>query len=299
MADLTPGRAVAALGFGDSAGQPVACYDATAITHSAAHMRVVPSLMSDTLEGIRRDYFEARAGDPGAVVAVLVTPVERDADYGLVFVAAGGPLAGCGEASMFAARLLLESQPEATLETGAGLIAARSSGGGAVALTMPPGTSRIDVAKVDYDGNQLEVRTVTAGGNVFAAVAAAELALETSAAEASALTEIGSALLSTLRKGAPELIRPHMLLLTTPVDSARTRSAVIWGDGILNMGPCGTGTCARYILAVEDGDVAPRGPLSHVSPFGYAFTANSVGDAHDSPDATIQVEISGPVTVTG
>ncbi|WP_165975432.1 proline racemase family protein [Actinomadura rubrisoli] len=283
--------------FGDTEGQPVACYDATAVPHSASRMREVPSLMADTLEEIRRDCFEARAGDPGTIVAVLVTPVRSDADYGLVFVAADGPLGGCGEASMFAAMLVLGSRPEVRLETGAGLITARPSGEAGIALTMPPGSPRIDAADVRCEGRRLRVRTVAAGGNVFAAVSAAELALEISAAEAHVLIERGSALLSALRAAAPGPARPNMLLLTTPVSSARTTSAVIWGDAIMNMGPCGTGTCARYILAVEDGDVVPGSRLAHVSPFDNAFTASSVDLG--SPDGPIQIEISGRVTVTG
>lgn len=297
MAEAQVSHAVTPLAFGDTEGQPVACYDATAVTHSASHMREVPSLMADTLEEIRRDYFETRAGDPGAIVAVLVTPVQADADHGMVFVAADGPLGGCGEASMFAAMLVLGSRPEVTFETGAGLITARSSGEAGIALTMPPGTAQIDVADVIYDGKQLQVRTLTAGGNVFAAVSAAELGLDISAAEAHALTERGSALLTTLRAGAPALARPELLLLTTPVSAARTTSAVVWGDAILNMGPCGTGTCARYILAVEDGDVVPGSHLSHASPFDNAFTARSVDDdRHGSPDVPIQIEITGRAT---
>jgi proline racemase len=280
---------VTPLGFGDSEGQPVACYDATAVTHSARQLRDVPSLMADTLEQVRHDYFDARAGDSGAIVAVLVEPVQSRADYGLVFVAAGGPLGGCGEASMFAATLVLGSRPEVSLETGAGPIIARSSGEDGITLTMPPGTSRVDVTELDYEGKRLQVRTVDAGGNVFAVVPAAELALEISATQAHALAERGSALLDTLRAGVPGVARPDMLMLTTPVDSARTTSAVIWGDAILNLGPCGTGTCARYILAVEDGDVVPGSRLTHVSPFGNAFTATSAGDD--------RIEITGRATV--
>ncbi|MEU5869808.1 hypothetical protein ABZ815_52210, partial [Nonomuraea sp. NPDC047529] len=96
--------------------------------------------------------------------------VRSEADLGLVFVAADGPLDGCGEASMFAAMLVLGSRPEVRLETGAGLIIARSSGEARITLTMPPGTSRVDVAEVSYEGKRLQVRTVTAGGNIFAAV---------------------------------------------------------------------------------------------------------------------------------
>ena len=293
-------RETAPLAFGDAEGQPVACYDAMAVNHSASTMREVPSLMTDTLEAIRHDFFDTRAGDSGAIVAVLVTPVQSDADFGLVFVAADRPLGGCGEASMFAAMLLLGSRPELRFETGAGVITARSAGAARIALTMPPGASRIDVADIDYEGRRLRVRTVEAGGNVFTEVSAAELALEVSAAGAHALTERGSALLSTLRATPPGFASPDMLLLTTPVRSGHTKSAVIWGDAILNMGPCGTGTCARYILAVEDGDVVPGGRLSHASPFDNEFTASSVDDAlHGSPDMPIQIEISGRVTVTG
>ncbi|TCO59627.1 proline racemase family protein [Actinocrispum wychmicini] len=280
------------LAFGDTEGQPVACYDATAVTHAASQMREVPALMADTLEEIRRDYFDVHAGDPGAIVAVLVTPVDSDADHGLVFVAADGPLGGCGEASMFAAMLVLESRPEVRLETGAGLITARSAKDARVVLTMPPGTSRVDVAEVDYEGKRLRVRTVSVGGNVFAAVSAAELAVEISAAAAHTLTERGSALLKALSAGPA---RPNMLLLTTPVKSARTTSAVIWGDAILNLGPCGTGTCARYILAVEDGDVVPGSRLVHVSPFDNVFTASSV----DDPGGSRAIQISGRPAVTG
>ncbi|MFF4197920.1 proline racemase family protein [Nonomuraea sp. NPDC001831] len=256
--------------FGDTEGQPVACYDATAVPHSGSRMREVPALMADTLEEIQRDYFEARAGDPGAIVAVLVAPVRSEADLGLVFMAADGPLDGCGEASMFAAMLVLGSRPEVRLETGAGLIIARSSGEARITLTMPPGTSRVDVAEVSYEGKRLQVRTVTAGGNVFAAVSAAELELEVSAAGARALTEHGSALLGTLRAGPA---RPHMLLLTTPVTSARTTSAVVWGDAVLHMGPCGTGTCARCSLAVEDGDVVPGSRLAASTSSGVVYSS--------------------------
>ncbi|MGW2216494.1 proline racemase family protein [Nonomuraea sp. NPDC001684] len=206
----------------------------------------------------------------GAIVAVLVAPVRSEADLGLVFMAADGPLDGCGEASMFAAMLVLGSRPEVRLETGAGLIIARSSGEARITLTMPPGTSRVDVAEVSYEGKRLQVRTVTAGGNVFAAVSAAELELEVSAAGARALTEHGSALLGTLRAGPA---RPHMLLLTTPVTSARTTSAVVWGDAVLHMGPCGTGTCARCSLAVEDGDVVPGSRLAASTSSGVVYSS--------------------------
>lgn len=286
------------LAFGDTEGQPVGCYDATDITHSASHLREVPSLIANTLEEVRRDYFETRAGHPGAILAVLVTAVQNDADYGMVFVAADGPLGGCGEASMFAAMLGLGFRPEMTFETGTGILTARSSGEDDIALTMPSGSSRVDVNDVTFEGKPLRVRTVTAGGNVFAAVAAADLALEISAEETHALTERGSALLTALR--ATPGLAPNMLLLTTPVSSARTRSAVIWGDAILNMGPCGTGTCARYILAVEDGDVVRGTPLSHVSPIDNVFTARSVGDPlRGSPELPIQIEITGRATVAG
>lgn len=291
--------AVNPLAFGDTEGQPVACYDATTATHAASQLREVPTLLAHALEEIRHDYFDVRAGDPGAIVAVLVAPVRSDADYGLVFVYGDGPLGGCGEATMFAASLVLALGAEVRLETGAGVITAHPTRKGRIALTMPPGDAQVDVGEVDYDRRRLRVRTVATGGNVFAAVPAADLALEISATSAADLTKRGAALLETLRSSMPGLARPNMLLLTTPVEGARTTSAVVWGDAILNRGPCGTGTCARYILAVEDGELVPGSRLCHLSPFGNAFTAVSVGnDLHGSADGQIQVEISGRVAVT-
>jgi len=280
------------LGEGTSEGQPVACYDAT-----LSRRRKAPDDTDELgrqLELIRVDYFETRRSDPAAIVAVLIAPSSSIADHGLKFVAAGGPLGGCGEATLFATQICTASRADSSVvfETSAGLIVGRNLGSGVIAISMPAVPPASVSEDVDHGTGSLRIRSVTAGGNHFAIVTADDLGVRLDQPSLDDLTAAGNDLLVSLRRRATasgEHRAPDMLMITEPVADSSTRSAVIWGDSVLNHGPCGTGTCARYVLAVEDGDVSPGAPLVHASPFGHSFEARSiaVGDRRTTDGLTI------------
>jgi proline racemase len=262
------------LASGSTSGQPVACFDASSVAHGAESMTGVRAALTGTLEWVRAEFFKRMDGDPSAIVAVLTRPARPEADYGLLFVAADGPLGGCGEATMFAcATRPAGAGSSVVFDTTSGLISGTDGGSGSVTLRMPPVAGPSATHSVTIDGRALTVRTVPAAGNTFCVVAAADAGLDLSST--GRLARHGDVL---LRQVAAALsgngqAPPDMLLLTEPVSGNATRSAVIWGNEILNQGPCGTGTCARLVTALADGEIGPGSVLRHHSPFGTAFEA--------------------------
>jgi proline racemase len=276
---------------GMSEGQPVACYDALSSGQCDDSQA-----LAEQLELIRVHYFEKRCSDPSAIVAVVFAPSTEDADYGLRFVAAHGPLGGCGEATLFATAMCTNPKvdPTVTFETSAGPIVGRNLGSGRIAVEMPPVASASVGQQVEYRDQFLRIRSASAGGNRFAAVTADDLGVRVDQSALRELTATGYDLLRWLRGPGGEVPAPDMLLITEPVTEASTRSAVIWGDGVLNRGPCGTGTCVRYVLAVEDGEVSAGAQLVHRSPFGHSFEARSSGSGTIDQ---LDIVLSGLVTM--
>ncbi|MFE0154857.1 proline racemase family protein [Nonomuraea sp. NPDC059007] len=262
------------LASGSTSGQPVACADLTSIAHGADSMAGVGAALGPALEEVRAQFFTAMAGDPGAIVAVVTRPPRPDADDGLLFVAADGPLGGCGEASMFAGAVRSPGDGATVVfDTAGGLIRATDRGDGTMTLRMPAAARPPGAYVVEVGGRPYTVRAVSVAGNSFLALPAAAAGLDLGRPDE--LAGPGDAF---LREAGAELAartgeRPGLLLLTEPVVDGDTRSAVVWGERIVNVGPCGTGTCARLVLALADGELAENETLRHFSPYGSAFEA--------------------------
>jgi proline racemase len=271
------------LATGSSSGQPVACVDATSVAPDA-------SALAGTLEQIRTDFFGRLQGDPGAIVAVLTSATAHGAHYGLRFVAADGPLGGCGEATMFATAVRSAGPgTDVVFETTTGPITGTSDGSGSVSLRMPT-ASAITSHQLTVAGRQLAVRTVSVAGNDFAVLVADQAGIGFVGDPSEQLAARGDVLRRSIGAALPD--PPALLLLTEPVVDGSTRSVVVWGDAVLNVGPCGTGTCARLTVALEDGELGPAEVLDHYSPFGFAFQArlDTAGDP--------RIVISGSVDIT-
>nr|WP_283136411.1 proline racemase family protein [Rhizohabitans arisaemae] len=278
----------------------MACVDASSVVHGATSMDGVREALAETLERIRTEFFDERNGDPDSIVAVVTRPPAPGADHGLLFVAADGPLGGCGEATMLAGRMLA-SGPGSTvvLDTTAGPILAADLGNGSMALRMQTPAEHSADHVVGVEGRRLRVRTLTVAGNTFAVVAADDVGLDIGGTLPVLLASRGDALLraiSTAVVGRTAETAPTMLLLTEPVVGGSTTSAVVWGNAILNRGPCGTGTCARLVVALEDGEIGAGNTLQHMSPFGYAFTARLDGaslgaGAGEGPHIVLQGQV--------
>ena len=173
------------------------------------------------------------------------------------------------------------------LETTSGLIRSRPLVDGAVDITMPPVVEPPRDHFLDLDGTSARGRVVTVAGNTFMSVRAVDLAIDLEAADPGAVRKLGDEL---LRRSAGELRdlgepEPGLLMITEPVVDGATRSAVVW-DGILNRGPCGTGTCARLVLAIVDGELESSESLRHSSPFGEAFHAELAPGRVPAPRGT-------------
>ncbi|NUT37366.1 MAG: hypothetical protein HOV79_30330 [Hamadaea sp.] len=265
------------LATGTSSGQPVACVEATAADQAADH---------DLTDAVRHDYFVRRGGDPASIVAVVSPSPSPGWDDRLVFVVSDGLIGGCGEATMFAAAVRSSGAgSRRTFDTAAGPIEATDLGAGAVRLRLPEAGAVPRTHLLDTGDRRLRLRTVAVGGNTFAALPAAELGLRPVEPAAAELRRAGVDLLRRLEG-------PGLLLLTEPVMAGATSSAVVWGENILNLGPCGTGTAARMILALHDGELAAGDELVHRSPYGHAFRARARSTGHER----VNVDIEGTVT---
>ena len=295
MGDAPDPRVIAS---GWTSGQPVACVDATSIEHSATTMAEVRSQLTPLLARVRETWFQQLGGDATSIVAVLTRPAAVEADAGLLFVAAAGPLGGCGEATMFARSVCSRGAGSTVVvDTAGGQILAADSGDGEISLVMPPTSEHSHEYAMQLCGRRVCVRTLTVAGNVFAALPAAAVDLDLDVVPAEEITHHGNVLLAEVNAQLPPgVAEAGLLLLMTPVVEGSSRSAVVW-DGILNRGPCGTGTAARLILAVEDGDLSEADELVHASPFGEVFRARLATDSGESAQQGLRVQLAGHVTV--
>ncbi|MFF0451523.1 proline racemase family protein [Streptomyces sp. NPDC004609] len=287
------------LASGNASGQPVACFDATSLAHGASSMARAREALTGALDQVRAAYFDRMRGDPGAIVAVVTRPARPDADEGLLFVTADGVLGGCGEATMFACATRSPGTGSTvvfdTAATG-GPIRGTDDGAGSVSLRMPT----VDEPSVSHPVTvpSQPFRTVTVSGNSFLVVPADAVGLGLDDTPEELLATRGDAL---LREASAVVVRrtgqapPALLLLTEPVVGCVTRSAVVWGNAVLNRGPCGTGTCARLVTALEDGEMGADEVLTHHSPFGPAFEARLDTRSRLDPAKGLDIVLRGRV----
>jgi proline racemase len=275
-------------------------------------LRVRAQLVDDRLP--RR----ARAGNEDApLIAVLTPPVTPAAQFGLFFMYPGGYYVSCGEGTIGAATVAIETgmvarqgaETRIVIDTEAGPVAtiARCEGDRVTSVTLEWTPSYVLLAEqvVEVEGIGEVPLDISVGvGNVFAIVQAETLGVAVQREQTTRIARRGMAVREAVNaqlrveinggKTAVDNVLVHQL----PDARGISPNALVWGPGQVDAAPCGSGTCARMALFHHRGlmdvgsSVVSRGLL------GLDFTGRIRGVTTVDGRAAILPEITGTAYLT-
>ena len=290
----------------------------------------VPRVPGATMADKRR-HFEARLdwirtglclpprGHAGMLVAVLTEPVSSDADFGLLFMYPDGYYVSCGEATLGAATVAVETglvarlgaETPVVIDTEAGTVraTARSDGARVREVTirwLPSYVALPDAAVKLPELGEVALDVVVGVGNVFAVVEAARLGV---AVRRDAVPELAArgmavrhAIAEQLRVEVPGLGRASVdnVLIHVPPDAEGVSpNALVWGPGQVDPAPCGSGTCARMALLHHRGRMRVGDAMISEGILGMRFTGRIAAETFVAGRRAIVPEITGTSHLTG
>ena len=252
--------------------------------------------------------------------AFICEPVNKEADFGVLFMDTGGYLNMCGHCTIGAVTVAIEAgiveshegENEVVMEAPAGIIRTKAMVKDgkveSVTLTNVPAFVYLENQKVVVDGKEITF-TISFGGSFFALVDTTQLDIgEINAKTVPAYTELGMKMMEIINKEIPV---KHPLLDITTVDlvefygptpnpdKADLRNVVIFGEAQADRSPCGTGTSAKLATLKKWGEIEVGQKFRYESFMGSLFVGEikelaKVGDY----DAVVPM-ITGSCYLTG
>jgi proline racemase/trans-L-3-hydroxyproline dehydratase len=275
------------------------------------------------LDDLRRLLLLEPRGRQDMYGAVLTTPTNPQADFGLIFMNTQQYTTMCGHAVIGAATTLVEIgmveavEPETTVtfDTPVGLVRTRIhiEAGRVREVSFdntPVFAYQLDACLSVPDLGDVLADIVYSGG-FFALVKAQRTGLELVPANVEALLDMGirirDAARSQLSVRHPEL--PFTNLIDTvefcgpaerQADGAlHVRNTVILGNRTVDRSPCGTGTCARMAVLCARGELKLGEEFVSESIIGTRFTGRIVGETHVGEFKAILPRVAGRAHLTG
>ena len=252
--------------------------------------------------------------------SILTSPVNEEADFGIIFMDGGGYLNMCGHGSIGAVTVSIETgMVEAVepvtyvkMDTPAGLISAEAK----VKNGKVKEVSIVNVPAFLYKENiSVEVPEIgevkfdiSFGGSFFAIVNAKQLGLKIEPKNTNKLTEIALQLRDIINENI-EIQHPTLSHIKT-VDlieiydepthpEANYKNVVIFGQGQVDRSPCGTGTSAKLATLYSKGELKEGEVFVYESILGTLFKGKIVGTGKVGDFTTITPEITGAAFITG
>ncbi|HET7296913.1 MAG TPA: proline racemase family protein [Gemmatimonadales bacterium] len=258
-------------------------------------------------------------GHRGLLIAVMTEPVTPAAEFGLFFIYPGGYYVSCGEGTIGATTVALETglvarrgaETSVVIDTEAGAVetVARIDGGRVREVTLKwtasfvaqPGQS------VEVEGvGEVPVDIAVGVGNVFAIVEARHLALSVRRELTKRIAERGMAVREAvnaqLRVEVPGLGKTsvdNVLVHELPDAEGVSPNALVWGPGQVDPAPCGSGTCARMALFHHRGLMTVGSSFVSQGLLGLGFTGRIAGETEVEERRAILPEITGTAYLTG
>ena len=258
-------------------------------------------------------------GHRGMLIAVMTEPVTPAAQFGLFFIYPGGYYVSCGEGTIGAATVAVETgmvpragaETTIVIDTEAGPVEtlARSDGDRVSAVTLRWAPSFVALAKqpVEVEGvGELAVDIAVGVGNVFAVVEADALGVRVRREQARRIAQRGMAVREAvnaqLRVDVPGLGKTsvdNVLVHELPDRDRVSPNALVWGPGQVDAAPCGSGTCARMALFHARGLLGVGETFTSRGLLGLDFTGRIAGETTVEGRRAILPEVTGTAYVTG
>jgi proline racemase len=258
-------------------------------------------------------------GHRSLLIAVMTEPVTSGAEFGLFFIYPGGYYVSCGEGTIGAVTVALETgmvarqapETRVVVDTEAGAIEtiARLDGDRASAVTLRWTPSFVALADqtVELEGvGEVPLDIAVGVGNVFAVVEAARAGVAVRREHARKLAQRGMAVREAVRAqlhvevpGLGKTSVDNVLIHDLPDAQGVSPNALVWGPGQVDAAPCGSGTCARMALFHHRGLMAVGATVVSRGLLGLDFTGRIAGETRVDGHPAILPEVTGTAYLTG
>lgn len=261
--------------------------------------------MKDNYDYIRKFLVNPPRGHDVMSGTILLPPLDKRADFSVIFVETGGYLPMCGHDTIGTCTALVElgyverKEPftEVVLDTPAGVVEAKCkvSNGKVTEVTFNSTASfHLKTVEVNYR-NQVIHCDIAYGGNFYGIIKASDLdvALDVSRSEEIVMKAME---VRDIINAEHEVIHPeysfinkltHMELYE---EGKVTRNAVIVPPGGIDRSPCGTGTCAKVATLFKSGRMNIDDTFIHESITGSQFKAQLL--EAEEKDGTVYNKVS-------
>ncbi|HXJ80647.1 MAG TPA: proline racemase family protein [Candidatus Methylomirabilis sp.] len=258
-------------------------------------------------------------GHRALLIAVMTEPVTPAAHFGLFFIYPGGYYVSCGEGTIGAATVAIETGMVArqgrdtpvVIDTEAGVVEtiARSEGDRVREVTLRWTPSYVvapgQTVEVEESG-EVPLDIAVGAGNVFAIVEARRLGLEVRRELAKRIGQRGMAVRDAINAQLQVEVPGHgktsvdnVLVHELPDAAGISPNALVWGPGQVDAAPCGSGTCARMALFHHRGLMRTGSTLTSQGLLGLSFTGRIAGLTELEGRPAILPEVTGTAYLTG
>jgi proline racemase len=295
-----------------------------------------PDLRGETILEMRRDasanhdamrralMWEPR-GHADMYGCLLVPPVTKEADFGVLFMHNDGFSTMCGHGIIGVTTALLEcgliegNAPDGValervigIDTPAGFIRARAemAGGrvGRVSFTnVPSFTARLD-AQVHVEGLGAVRYDLAYGGAFYAYVSARDFGLRLAPEEAGRLSDIGRRIKDAIQHTAPpehpdaadlEFVYGTIFVGTAHDAMNHSRNVCVFADGEIDRSPTGTGVSGRLALHDTRGEIEVGEEVTIESILGTSFQGRIQERTRVGKSPAVIAEVAGSARITG
>ena len=286
---------------------------------------------TENLEDLRRLVLHEPRGYPATCAVLVLPPITKSADAGIIIVEQGGFRAMSGSNTICAVTALLEtgelprSEPTTTvhLDTAVGQVEATAKINGPKVSSVrvrnvPSFAVHLDIPLDVPEYGRVEA-DVAFGGQYFVQAPAASLGVELGPHNAPAATRAAMALLAAAREqvdlpGPATGERPEITLVmlhepprregisgrnsvVLPGAMPQTNDPATW-RGTIDRSPCGTGTSARMACLHARGELGLGQPFVHEGTLGTTFTGRLIEEVSIDGRAAVVPTIEGTAWIT-
>ena len=258
-------------------------------------------------------------GHRGLLIAVKTEPVTPGAAFGLFFIYPGGYYVSCGEGTIGAATVALETgmvacegaETRVVIDTEAGPVEtiARSDSDRVreVTLRWTPSFVALTDQTVEVEGVGEVPLDISVGvGNVFAVVEAARVGVAVRREHVKRIAQRGMAVREAVNAqlrvdipGVGKTTVDNVLVHELPDAQRVSPNALVWGPGQVDAAPCGSGTCARMALFHHRGLMGVGSTFVSRGLLDLDFTGRIAGETRVEGRPAILPEITGTAYLTG
>jgi proline racemase len=275
--------------------------------------------LEQNLDDVRELLMNEPRGHAAMVGSILMPPARPDADFGVVYMSAGGFWAMCGHGTIGVATAIvnrgmvkvMEPYTEVRLDTPAGLIVTKvrvqDRQAINVTFTNVPSYVLAHDSSVNVPGFGSVRVSIVYGGNLYVLVNAGQFGAKLDPTKIEDLTNLGMAIIKaskeqlSIKYPAGTNIGPlRSMIFTEDATTERpAKNLMVKEPRYFDRSPCGTGTSARMALAFHTGNLALNEPFVHESIIGTRFVGQLTGVTEVGGVPAVVPQITGRAWITG